>query len=154
MVSYTLIRYIGENMSLALIDTVLSGIFGIINRIVPDKNQAAKIQAEIEMYKLTSDFQNAMAQIKVNEAEGTHASVFVSGWRPFIGWVCGCSFAWHVILVPVIVFISSMAKHPIPLPTFDVMLLMNVLFGMLGLGGFRTYEKVQANKLKYSRNEE
>lgn len=138
-------------MSLAVIDTVLGGIFGIINRIVPDKNQAAKIQAEIEMYKLTSDFQNAMAQIQVNQAEGNHESVFVSGWRPFIGWVCGFSFAYHVIAVPLIVFVSTIIGKPVPLPAFDVMLLMNVLFGMLGLGGFRTYEKVQANKLKYSK---
>lgn len=138
-------------MSLAIIDTVLGGIFGIINRIVPDKNQAAKIQAEIEMYKLTSDFQNAMAQIETNKNEANHESIFVSGWRPFIGWVCGASFAWHVILVPVIVFISNLTSHPIPLPTFDAMLLMNVLFGMLGLGGYRTYEKVQAKKLSSGR---
>ena len=133
---------------LAIIDTVLGSIFGIINKIVPDKNQAARIQAEIEMYKLTSDFQNAMAQIRVNEQEGSHESIFVAGWRPFIGWVCGIAFAYHVLLVPMIVFLGSIIHQNIPLPVFDVMLLMNVLFGMLGMGGFRTYEKVQANKLK------
>ncbi len=128
------------------VDVIISGIFGILDRIIPDKNAAAKAKAEIEMYKLTSDFQNAMAQVAVNEAEGDHESIFVAGWRPFIGWVCGISFAYHVILIPFLAFISAIGGYVIPLPAFDSMLLMNVLFGMLGLGGMRTYEKIQINK--------
>lgn len=134
------------------VDMIISGILGIVNKFIPDKNKALEIQAQIEMYKLTSDFQNAMKQIEVNQAEAGHGSVFVAGWRPFIGWVCGFAFTYHVLVVPAIVFISTMTKHPVPLPEFDVMLLMNVLFGMLGLGGFRTYEKVQSQKLKASQN--
>lgn len=134
------------------VDTIISGILGIVNKFIPDKSRAAEIQAQIEMYKLTSDFQNAMKQIEVNQAEAGHDSVFVAGWRPFIGWVCGFAFTYHVLVVPAIVFISTMTKHPVPLPEFDVMLLMNVLFGMLGLGGFRTYEKVQSQKIKASQN--
>lgn len=133
------------------VDTIISGILGIVNKFIPDKSRAAEIQAQIEMYKLTSDFQNAMKQIEVNQKEAEHESIFVAGWRPFIGWVCGFAFTYHVLVVPLIVFISTMTSHPIPLPEFDVMLLMNVLFGMLGLGGFRTYEKVQAQKLKSSK---
>lgn len=130
------------------VDTIISGIFNIFNKIVPDKDTRLKLQHELELYKLTSDFKNAMSQIEVNKVEAAHESIFVAGWRPFIGWVCGIAFTYHVIVVPLLMFVGNVTGNPIPAPAFDAILLTNVLFGMLGLGGFRTYEKIAANKLK------
>lgn len=124
------------------LDSIIQNIFEIVKRFVPDKSTQDQLQHEIELYKLTSDFQNAQSQIEVNKAEAEHDNIFVAGWRPFIGWVCGIAFIYHVILVPVILFIGNMFGHSIPVPVFDHDLLNNVLFGMLGLGGFRTAEKI------------
>lgn len=121
---------------------IINNILNIIKRVVPDKSTQDQLEHEIAVYQLSSDFQNAMAQIEVNREEAANENIFVSGWRPFIGWVCGIAFVYHVLLVPLIGFIASMFGHPIALPVFDQDLLSNVLYGMLGLGGFRTAEKI------------
>jgi hypothetical protein len=84
----------------------------------------------------------AMAQIDVNKAEAASTSIFKGGWRPFIGWTCGSAFAYHFVLQPLLVFVLVSTGHPVPdLPKFEMDALMTVLFGMLGLGGLRTFEK-------------
>ena len=84
------------------------------------------------------------AQIEVNKLEATHASVFVAGWRPFCGWICGSGLAYHFILQPLLVFVVTVVKWQVPpLPVFDMGTLTTVLLGMLGLGGLRSFEKVK-----------
>ena len=73
---------------------------------------------------------------ELNKAEAQHRSIFVSGWRPFIGWICGIAFATHYIIIPVIATYTDFAT-----PEFDNGTLTTVLMGMLGLGGLRTIEK-------------
>ena len=86
----------------------------------------------------------AMAQVEVNKAEAQHRSVFVAGWRPFLGWCLSFAMAWHFVLAPMTMFVCTYAGVEIPeLPTFDMDSLMTVLLGMLGLGGLRTVEKVK-----------
>ena len=81
-------------------------------------------------------------QAQINEQEAKHRTIFVAGWRPFIGWTCGVALCWHFVLAPVTIFICAYLSVVIPeLPTFDMGSLMTVLMGMLGLGGLRTYEK-------------
>jgi len=79
-------------------------------------------------------------QTKINEAEAQHRSVFVAGWRPFIGWVCGIALAYNFVLRDLIIF--AMGKDFVP-PALQMDHLMTVLMGMLGLGAFRTYEKIK-----------
>jgi hypothetical protein len=84
----------------------------------------------------------AKGQLEINKAEATHRSIFVSGWRPFVGWTCGIALCWHFVLAPFTMFVCAYLSVQIPeLPTFDMGSLMTVLMGMLGLGGLRTYEK-------------
>ena len=84
----------------------------------------------------------AKGQIEINKAEASHKSIFVAGWRPFIGWTCGIALCWHFVLAPVTIFVCAYLAVEIPnLPTFDMGSLMTVLMGMLGLGTLRTYEK-------------
>ena len=73
---------------------------------------------------------------QLNIAEAKHRSIFVAGWRPFIGWICGLAFATHYIIIPVV---ATYTEYDVP--TFDTNSLFTVLMGMLGLGGLRTYEK-------------
>jgi hypothetical protein len=77
-------------------------------------------------------------QTRINEIEAKHRTVFVAGWRPFIGWVCGIAFAFHYIIMPLLLAYTDI--KPIE---FDTNSLFTVLMGMLGLGGLRTYEKLK-----------
>ena len=82
-------------------------------------------------------------QTKINLAEASHRTLFVAGWRPFIGWTCGLALAYHFILQPILSLILVISGITVDLPEFDMSSLMTVLMGMLGLGGLRTYEKVK-----------
>jgi len=83
-------------------------------------------------------------QTKINEIEAQHRTVFVAGWRPFIGWVCGIALAYNFVIRDL--FIWAIKPETVP-PALQMEHLMTVLLGMLGLGGMRTYEKLK-NKVK------
>ena len=81
-------------------------------------------------------------QIEVNKIGAANRSIFVSGWRPFIGWVCGIAFGWRYIGYPVCATVLSAVGAPVELPQIpDWGDLSTVLYGLLGLGAMRTYEK-------------
>jgi hypothetical protein len=79
-------------------------------------------------------------QTKINEIEAGHRTVFVAGWRPFIGWVCGVALAYNFVIRDL--FIWALQPQDVP-PALQMEHLMTVLLGMLGLGGLRTYEKIK-----------
>ena len=79
-------------------------------------------------------------QTKINEVEANHRSLFVAGWRPFIGWICGIALLYNFILRDIFIFFVGQENVPDALQMDH---LMTVLLGMLGLGGLRTYEKVK-----------
>jgi len=122
-----------------LIDQLIKPISKILDKFVADKDLKAKLQHELD----TEIHKANLAQIDVNKAEASHKSLFVAGWRPFVGWVCAGALAYHFILQPVLVFAISVYGVSITLPEFDMGSLMTILMGMLGLGGLRTLEKVQ-----------
>jgi hypothetical protein len=78
-------------------------------------------------------------QAKINEIEAQHRSIFVSGWRPSVGWVCSLAFAYHFVAFPIIKTIYPNTEFPV----LETEPLFTVLMGMLGLGGLRTYEKIK-----------
>ncbi len=131
---------------LALIDPISR----IIDKIIPDPEAAAR--AKIEMLKtenqqMLQELQLALQadqmQADINQTEAASENVFVSGWRPFIGWICGCAFAYHYVLQPFFAFFLASVGHPVSLPDFEMGELTTVLLGMLGLGSLRTVEKVK-----------
>lgn len=79
-------------------------------------------------------------QTKINEIEAGHRSIFVAGWRPFIGWICGFALAYNFIIRDLFIWILKPVDIP---PALQMEHLMTVLLGMLGLGGLRTYEKIK-----------
>jgi hypothetical protein len=87
----------------------------------------------------------AEVQTKINEAEASHRSVFVAGWRPFIGWVCGIGLGYAVFLEPLLRFTFTVKGWTMDFPEINTNVTMQVLLGMLGLAGARSYEK--KNKL-------
>jgi dienelactone hydrolase len=107
-----------------------------INAIWPDKTEQEKAQ-------LVAAVQLVQGQLAINQAEAQHPSMFVSGWRPFIGWVCGAGCAWNWIGLPVLKAFMLWYGYPLTISPADLSEMMPLLLGMLGLGGLRTYEKVQ-----------
>lgn len=112
----------------------------LIERWIPDK--AAQAKAEMDLLKMASDqdFQTTIKQIEVNIQEAQHQSIFVAGWRPFVGWICGLGLAYQAILHNLIEWLSGIYGFPVP-PAPDSDVLIYVLGGLLGLGALRTYEK-------------
>lgn len=82
-----------------------------------------------------------MAQLDVNKTEAGHMSLYVAGWRPFIGWSCGVAMAFNYIGIPMIHTGTALYGSEITLTPLDLEVMMPVLLGMLGLGGMRSYEK-------------
>jgi hypothetical protein len=107
----------------------------IVNKIWPDASQAQKDALAFQLAQM-------QAQTDTNKAEAGNASVFVAGWRPFIGWVCGSAFAWTFVLGPMVSYAAKLAGITVALPVLDLSELTPVLLGMLGLGAMRTVEKV------------
>jgi hypothetical protein len=107
----------------------------VINKIWPDKTEQEKAQ-------LAAALTVIQGQLDANRAEAANTNVFVSGWRPFIGWVCGSACAWNWIGLPVAVAISKWIEMPLELSPADMSQMLPLLLGMLGLGGLRTVEKI------------
>ena len=108
----------------------------VINKIWPDKSEAEKQQ-------LAAAVMVVQGQLDINKEEAKNPSIFVSGWRPFIGWVCGMSCAWNWIGLKIALFIAAYLGHQLNIAPADLTEMMPILIGMLGLGGYRTFEKVK-----------
>ena len=125
---------------------ILGSIFelgkSLIERFVPDP--AAKQAAEMEMFRLAADgeLKQVIAQLEINAREAQHQSIFVAGWRPFFGWCGGIGFLYATLIQPVMVWYGASRGWPTP-PDVNLDLLWVVVTGMLGIGGLRTFEKVQ-----------
>ena len=107
----------------------------VINKIWPDKSESEKQQ-------LTAAVMMVQGQLDINKVEAANPSVFVSGWRPFIGWVCGSACAWNWIGLPIAKLALALIGHPLDLAQANLTEMMPVLFGMIGLGTLRTVEKI------------
>jgi hypothetical protein len=119
-----------------------SAAFDLINtglqKWIPDANTRSQAAQELSQQMAIQ----VMGQIELNKAEAASQSIFVAGWRPFIGWVCGGAYAYNFVLQPFFVFlIMACGINLPPLPHLDWSELSFVLFGLLGLGAMRTYEK-------------
>jgi hypothetical protein len=129
---------------MGLLDTLIGPVTSIIDKIVPDKSQAAKLAHEIATMSEKMANEQMLAQLEVNKAEAASGSLFKGGWRPAIGWICGLALFWSFILQPFLVFFLLVFGVDLPpLPEIGTADLMPILLGMLGLGGLRSYEKVQ-----------
>lgn len=114
----------------------------IIDRVFPDPAQ--KAAAELELVKLAQDgdLKKILAQLAINAKEAESSSVFVAGWRPFVGWICGFGLFYASILHNLLEWISAAQDWPVP-PAVDTELLFYVLGALLGIGSLRTFEKVK-----------
>lgn len=134
---------------------LLSGLFevgkSLIDRFFPDPEKKAAAQMELlkmqqsgELAELAAATDLAKAQIGVNTEEAKSGSLLVSGWRPMCGWVGAFALGYAAILEPLGRFIAQVCYHYSgPFPAIDTTITMQVLFGILGLGAYRSVEKVK-----------
>lgn len=128
------------NLLLPTIGPIVDKLVGLI----PNSNDRAKAKEQLEM-DLQQAVTNASAlQAKINLVEAGHKSVFVAGWRPFIGWICGVGLFWAYIAQPIVMWYASI-WHPdvAALPQISTDGLYQLVLAMLGMGGLRTFEKMK-----------
>lgn len=130
-------------MALDPVSAVLEIGSKVIDRLWPDPLQAANAKLELIKLQQSGELAAMTGQLEVNKAEAASGSLFIAGWRPFIGWVCGAAVAWNWVGLKLFVFLASYFNHPIPtLAPADLSEMLPVLMGMLGIGGLRTIEKI------------
>lgn len=138
----------------------LSALFDLgktaIEKIWPDPSKRAEELFKLEQLKQSGDLavmdaqvKLLLAQIEVNKIEAQSASLFVSGWRPFAGWVGGVAFAYSSVIEPVARFVAKVGyDYQGNFPDINTELTIQVLLGMLGLGLMRSFDKKNGNDTK------
>lgn len=114
----------------------------LIDRLWPDPTQAAAAKLELLKMQQEGDLAVMVAQTDINKIEAGSSSLFVAGWRPFVGWCCGFAFVYAAIVEPLARFISQVFfKYSGAFPVIDTTLTMQVLLGLLGMAGLRSWDK-------------
>lgn len=128
-----------------MIGKALSVFDTLIDRLVPDRHAAEQAKAALAEMDKAGELQALLGQLEINRAEAAHKSLFVAGWRPAVGWICATALGYNFVLYPFLQFVVvvSVGAAPADLPVLDAGQLMTLLMGMLGLAGYRTYEKKQ-----------
>jgi hypothetical protein len=106
---------------------------------IPDPEQRLKAEKELMDSLQSWDAQ----QVSINVEEAKHSNIFVSGWRPAVGWICVLALGWQFIGMPVGLWLAAIFEPGLVLPTIGDDNLFELMFGMLGLGGMRSYEKIK-----------
>jgi hypothetical protein len=126
--------FIANLFSKAGKDTVSSafnGVSSILDEVITTKEERAKV--DIEFNKL---------QTEINKLESQNASVFVSGWRPFVGWVCATGLGFNYVIRPIMNYVILLLNNGVPtMDTMSMSEMLTLLTGMLGFGALRSYEK-------------
>lgn len=142
-------------MSLDPLTALLNVGESVINRIWPDANKRSEEMRLLEeirqrgnLAELEAHVKLLTGQLEINKQEASHPSIFVAGWRPFIGWCCGFALVYAAILEPIMRFIATLYGFDKPFPIIDTTLTMQVLIGMLGLGVMRSHDKVKKSDTK------
>ena len=133
-----------------LLTPLLEIVPKVFDQIFPDKAKADEAKLKLlelaqngELAVLKADTDIALAQAEVNKIEAASDSLFKSGWRPFVGWTCGGGLFYQLLARPIFGWVAqNLWNWPLP-PSLEMDTLMTLLFGLLGLGAYRTYEKTR-----------
>tara|TARA_R110001599_G_scaffold194655_1_gene390800 strand:+ start:880 stop:1257 length:378 start_codon:yes stop_codon:yes gene_type:complete len=120
-----------------MLEALIGPVTGLLDKFIVDKDKKAALAHEISTMAERHAQELAKGQLEVNKTEAAHKSLFVAGWRPAIGWICGLALMYSTILSPILSIWFTV-------PPVDSSLLTTVLMGMLGLGAMRTVEKTKS----------
>tara|TARA_R110000796_G_scaffold166756_1_gene283686 strand:+ start:661 stop:1062 length:402 start_codon:yes stop_codon:yes gene_type:complete len=119
----------------------LGPVIDRLTGLIPDPAARAKAREAIEQDLVTAANAALQGQLEINKVEAAHKSLFVAGWRPFIGWACGVGLAWAFVVAPLLASTLAAFGVSAELPAIETENLMELVMGMLGLAGLRTFEK-------------
>ena len=127
---------------------VINGVISVIDKVIPDPSQKAAAQLAVlqlqqtgQLEQLKADVQASLAQVDVNKVEAASPSLFKSGWRPAVGWICAVALGVQFLLNPIGSWVAALMGHPVQFPPLDLGTLMSLLFGLVGLGAMRSFDK-------------
>ena len=131
----------------AILTALVPALGTLVDRLIPDRAAAQRAKDDMEAALVKASNEAALAQVEVNKIEAGHSSVFVAGWRPFIGWVCGVALALYYVPMFIIgmglwVWACLESGAMVPRPELGVAEIIGLVMAMLGLGGLRTFEKL------------
>jgi hypothetical protein len=121
-----------------VVGKLIEAVAPVIDRLIPDPDKKQRMM--IELVETLSKFD--LAQLEVNRAEAQHASVFVAGWRPFIGWVLGVGIGYSFLIAPILGGLIALWRPGFSMPVVDEHL-WELVFAMLGMGALRSFDKLR-----------
>ena len=124
-----------------MINAILPLIGTVLDKVIPENNAKQKAKQEIEKALIDNAAQINLTQAETNKIEAAHRSIWVSGWRPFLGWCSGLGFAWVFVVSPIAQWVCALQGISLVLPQLQTDVLMELTLAMLGLAGLRTWEK-------------
>mgnify|MGYP003627541020 FL=1 len=128
---------------LALLPILMPLITSVLGKVVPDLAEREKASTEIELMLAGAITKANQDQVALNKIEAAHKSIFVAGWRPMIGWTLALALAYQFVVAPFAYWATTAYGVEIPpLPSLDDNL-WELLTGMLGMAGLRTFEKLK-----------
>ena len=123
---------------------LISPVTKLLDKVIPDADERYRLAHEIATLAERQAHEIAKEQIKTNQIEAAHKSLFVAGWRPATGWICASGLGFNYIVVPLGNFYLALSGSSVVIPSLDLSQMLPVLMGMLGLGAYRTYEKTKS----------
>ena len=126
-----------------MIENLIQPVAGLLDKFIEDKDEKNRIAFELSTMSERHAQELAKAQLEVNKVEAAHKSLFVSGWRPAVGWCCVLGMFGNFIIIPLANFGLALSMVDVSIPLIELETMMPVLMGMLGLGAMRSYEKVK-----------
>ena len=127
-------------LGIPIIGDIIDAVKDLAGEAIVDKDKKRELDVELERLRQAGEqriHEEVLAQLEVNKQEAKHGSIFVAGWRPFVGWVCGAALAAQTIALPILTATTGLKFD------FDTELLILTMSGMLGIGAMRSYEKVR-----------
>jgi hypothetical protein len=124
-----------------MLQALIGPISSLLEKAIPDSDLRRKLTHEIATIAEKNAHEQIKAQLEINNTEAKHNSLFVSGWRPAVGWTCCLGMAANFLLIPMTNFVLALASSDITIPLIELETMLPVLLGMLGLGGMRSFEK-------------
>ena len=116
----------------------------LINKLFPDPIQAADAKLKLLELQQNGELAIMTAQTDINKEEAKSTNWFVAGARPFILWICGFAMLYCTLIEPILRFVATVLfGYSGSFPVIDSNFTMQVMFGILGLGAYRSYEKVK-----------
>lgn len=126
---------------MSIVASLVGPVTGLLDKFIEDKDQKAALAHKIATMSEQHHQELMKGQLEINKIEAAHANIFVSGWRPALGWVCTLGMFGNFITIPFSNFVLALVEVDVVIPLVPLETMMPVLMGMLGLGAMRTYEK-------------